>query len=73
MVDSTKPTDVADSIRRAVNEIPRHERTSDPKRDDRTAIMAFLIEMQQRRTQGAQWTAREQLVAEYIMQWADQL
>lgn len=71
-------TDVSDAIRKAVNDIPKPTArdtapTSDPKREDRAAIMALMIHVQQTRTNNSPWSSRDQLVAEYLMTWADQL
>jgi len=77
MVDSNKPTapatDVAASIREAVRSNTSRDPLIETQRGDRAAVMAFLIEMHQRRTSNSAWTPREQLLAEYVMQWADQL
>jgi hypothetical protein len=66
--------DIAEGIRKVVNQIPRDAREHDIlQRDDRTAIMALLVEMHRRRTNNGVWTSKDQLLAEYVMQWADGL
>ena len=71
-------SDTTIAVRKALDDLPRHivrdtERSSDPKRDDRTSIMALLIEIHGRRTNHTVWSPHDQLVAEYVMLWADQL